>query len=74
MGVLLILKTQNIFFFEKSFTKCDGETIPRHISKKSKLSICYFFLPSSVVCQVEGYQNIIKLSSRPLVCTSYKAF
>ena len=26
-------------FLVKSFTKCDEETIPRHFSKKSKLSI-----------------------------------
>ena len=26
-------------FVEKSYTKCDGETIPRPFSKKSKLSI-----------------------------------
>ena len=29
----------SIFVFEKSFTKCGGETIPRHFSKNSKLSI-----------------------------------
>ena len=26
-------------FLEKSFSKCDGETIPRPFSKKSKLNI-----------------------------------
>ena len=26
-------------FLEKSFTKCAGEIIPRHLSKKSKLNI-----------------------------------
>ena len=26
-------------FLEKSYTKCDGETIPRPFSKKSKLGI-----------------------------------
>ena len=26
-------------FVQKSYTKCDGETIPRPLSKKSKLSI-----------------------------------
>ena len=30
--------TRNIFV-EKSYTKCVGETIPRHLSKKPKLSI-----------------------------------
>ena len=27
-----------------------------------------------IVCQVEGYRNILKLSRRPLAITSYKAF
>ena len=27
-----------------------------------------------IVCQVEGYQNILKLSHRPLAFASYKAF
>ena len=26
-------------FIKKSYTKCGGETTPRHFSKKSKLSI-----------------------------------
>ena len=30
--------TRNIFL-EKSYTKCDGQTIPRPFSKKSKLNI-----------------------------------
>ena len=34
----LIEYMRNIFL-EKSYTKCGGETIPRPISKKSKLSI-----------------------------------
>ena len=27
-----------------------------------------------IVCQVEGYQNMFKLSCRPLAFTSYKVF
>ena len=27
-----------------------------------------------IVCQVEDYRNVLKLSSRPLVFTSHKAF
>ena len=55
-------------FLETSYTKCCGETIPRLASKISKLSIfldqwskvlCSLFF---VVCQVEGYRNILKLS------------
>ena len=35
----LIEYTMRNYFFEKSYTKCGGETIPRPFSKKSKLSI-----------------------------------
>ena len=35
---LIEYNMRNIFV-EKSYTKCAGETIPRHLSKKSKLSI-----------------------------------
>ena len=35
---LIEYNTRNIFF-EKLYTKCAGETIPRPLSKKSKLSI-----------------------------------
>ena len=50
-------------FFEKSYTKCGTETIPRPFSKKSKLSMSldqyykaftYFVL---TVCQVEDYRK-----------------
>ena len=37
-GQLMKYNMGNIFL-EKSYTKCDGETIPRLFSKKSKLSI-----------------------------------
>ena len=33
-----------------------------------------FYTVSFFVCQVEDYQNILKLSCRPLAFTSYKAF
>ena len=35
-------------FVEKSYTKCDGETIPRPLSKKSKLSV-EIEIPGSIV-------------------------
>ena len=35
---LIEYNMRNIFV-EKSYTKCAGETIPRRLSKKSKLSI-----------------------------------
>ena len=63
---------------EKSYTKCGKETIPRPFSEKSKntagsivKSIIQFIF---IVCQAEGYRNILKPSCRPLVIMSYKAF
>ena len=56
--------------FEKFYTKCRGDTILSPFSKKSKLSIYLV----SIVCQVEDYQNILKLSSRPLTFTSFEVF
>ena len=38
-GQLIKYNMRNIFFFEKSYTKCGRETIPRLFSKNSKLSI-----------------------------------
>ena len=52
---------------ENSYTKCGGITIPRPFSLK-------FIKFVSMVCQVEGYQNILKLSRRSIAFTSYKAF
>ena len=66
--------------FEKSYTKCVGETFSRSFSKKSypwikSLKIYTVFLYSFfVVTQVEGYQKILKLCCRPLAFTSLKAF
>ena len=37
-GQLIEYNMRNIFD-EKSYAKCGGETIPRHFTKKSKLSI-----------------------------------
>ena len=66
---------------EKSYTKCGGETIPRPFSKKLKLSrsLDQYFIQSFIqfvfiICQVEDYRNILKLSSRPFAFTSYKTF
>ena len=38
VGKLIEYNMRNIFV-EKSYTKCPGETIARHLSKISKLSI-----------------------------------
>ena len=37
--IQLIVHNMRNIFLEKSYTKCDGETISRPFSKKSKLSI-----------------------------------
>ena len=63
-------------FFEKSYRKCCGETIPRHFYKKPKLSISLnnFAQFVFIVWQVDSYQNILKVCCRPLSIKSYKAF
>ena len=38
----LIERNKRNVFFEKSCTKCDGDTIPRPFSKESKLSISLY--------------------------------
>ena len=65
-GQLIEYNTRNLFL-EKPYTKCGGDAIPRPFSKKSRRAVF-------IVCQVEGYQNILKQSSRPFAITSYKAF
>ena len=59
-----------IIFLEKSYTKCGGDTASRQFSKKSKLSISLDqqskvldILFVFIVCQVEDYQNILKLQT-----------
>ena len=56
-------------FHEKSYTKYGGETIPRPFCKKSKLSISLF-----IVCQAEGYRNILKLVVDHLLSPHIKLF
>ena len=69
-----------ISFLEKSYTKCGGETIPIPFSRKPKLRISLDQYSKSftkfvfIVCQVEDYRNISKLSRRQLAFTSNKAF
>ena len=50
------------FFHEKSYAKSGGETIPSPFYKT------YIW-----ICQIEDYRITLKLSSRPLPFTSYKA-
>ena len=42
-----------------------------HISGSIVYSFTQFMF---IICQVEGYQNILKLSRKPLACTSYYIF
>ena len=70
--------TRNIFL-EKSYEKCGVETIIRPFSKNQNWAYLWinsmkFYTVCFIVCKVEGYQNIVKLSWRPLAFTSNKAF
>ena len=70
-GQLIKYNMRNIFL-EKSFLKCCGEASSRPFYKKSKFSqieslkcytVCFYW-----VCQVEVYQNILKLRFNHLLC------
>ena len=70
-------------FVEKSYIKCDGETVPRPFSKKTKLSIPLHQKSKVLYSLLLSYAkfryiyiiyNILKLSSRPLAFNSFKAF
>ena len=66
-GQLIECNMRNIFL-EKSYTKCDGETSPRPISEKLKLSISLdLFLLYAKLRAIET----LKLSCRPLSFTSH---
>ena len=70
-GLLIEYDTRNIFL-EKSCAEWSGETIPRPFSKTLSISLVIQFVV--IVCQVEGYQNVFKLSCRSLAFTSYRSF
>ena len=58
----LIEHTTRKIFLKRSYTKYDGKTIPRPFSKKSNLNISldqYSKVFVFVVCQVEGYRNVL---------------
>ena len=66
-------------FLENSYTKCGEETIPRpFFKKKIKIehisgSFVYSFIQFVLIgFQVEGYQNILKLSCIPLALPQIK--
>ena len=66
-GQLIEYNMRNIFL-EKSYTKCGGETSPRFISRKSKLSISLnkkseiLYSLFLFYVQVEDCQNMFNLS------------
>ena len=78
-GELKQYNMRNIFL-EKSYSKYGEETILRLVFKKVKIehisgSIFESFIQFVfIVCQVEGFRNILKLSCRAIAFTSYKAF
>ena len=72
-GELIEYKMRTIFFFEKSCSKSDAESIPRPFSKLT-IFLKIFMQLVFIACQVEGYQIILKWSCRPLAFISYKHF
>ena len=80
-GQLIECSTRRNIFLEKSYAKCGGEISPRPFSKKPNLAISLhqwsrvlynlFLLYGNVS---EDYRNILKLTCRPLVLTSYCNF
>ena len=79
-GRLIEYNVSNIFL-QKSYTEFDGETSPRPFYEKLKLSISLdkvrhisslkYYTVVFIVCQVEGYRNILKLKCRLLAFLSY---
>ena len=74
-GQLVQYNMWNIFL-EKSFTECGGKSVTTPSSNKLNLwsNILQFCTVCFVVCQVEDYRNILKLSRRPLASTLQKAY
>ena len=56
-GQLIEYDVRNTFF-QKSYTKCCGETIPRPISKKTKLSISLDQWPKFLNCLFSLYAKL----------------
>ena len=75
-GQLIEYNMGNIFL-EESYSKCGRETSPRPFSEKNKIEhisglIVFSFIQFVfIVCQVECYLNICKLSCRALDFTSF---
>ena len=61
-------------FIEKSNINFGGETILRTFLENLGIISLKFYKFVFIVCQVEGYRNILKLSCRLLPITSNTAF
>ena len=64
-------------FLEKSYTMCGGDTIPRPLSKLSKLSISldqYSKVFHSLFLWHQKLRITLKLSCKSIAFTSYQAF
>ena len=76
-GQLIEYNTRNIFL-EKSYPNCGGNLFSEPFLKNQNWansgSIVCFIKSVFVLCQVEDYRNILKLSFWPLAFTSNKAF
>ena len=77
MNIFSIEYNMREIFLGKSYTKCAGETIPRSLSKKSKLSIyldqqCKVLNRLSLLYANLRAIEIVKSSCRPLAFTFLK--
>ena len=67
-------------FLEKSYTKFGRDTLPDSLQKikiddiSGSIVIYSFIQFVFIVCQIEDFRSILKLSCRSLACTSYKVF
>ena len=79
-GQLLEYNVRNIFLQNHTKNVVKNYSQTRPFSEKLKLNVSLdqqfkiFLRFAFIVCQVEGYQNMLKLTSKPLAFTTYKTF
>ena len=71
--------TRETFFLKNHTQNVVEKLVPDHFLKNQNWAYLWinslkFWVVYFIVCQTEGYQNILKLNFRPLAFTSYKAF